>query len=165
MDDGAAVGDGRERGGDGGSEPEASGSKRNRQGKSKYVRKADWLNELRWRSEVTSPKETVIYFKTNDGEWEKRFIIGPSRLGPGAGNGVFAARAFKKGETLTYYGGKDLGAAGTEEGEKALSKGRKGEAGRYILELNGRYVEPNLNSNNPAHMLNDAAQRRHKGTR
>ena len=34
-----------------------------------------------------------------------------------------------------------MGAAGSEEGEAALREGRAGEAGRDILELNGRYVK------------------------
>ena len=79
-----------------------------------------------------------------------------SRLGVKAGNGVFAARAFARDETLTYYGGKDLGVAGTETGERALEEGLRGAAARYILELGGRYVEANLEHNNPAHLINDA---------
>ena len=161
------AGDHQKRGGDGGSEPGSSGDKRSRRGVRMYVKKAEWLDENRWKSEVTSPTEKVIYFRTNDGEWERRFIIGPSRLGPGAGNGVFAARAFRRGETLTYYGnsshgGGDLGAAGTEAGEQALRDARAGPAGRYILEINGRYVAANLNSNNPAHMINDAGHKHAK---
>ena len=75
---------------------------------------------------------------------------------------MFAARAFKKGETLTYYGGEDLGRAGTDEGEEAMRAGREGEAGRYILELNGRYVKADLKSDNPAHMINDAGYKHAK---
>ena len=47
-------------------------------------------------------------------------------------------------------------------GEKALREARAGPAGRYILEINGRYIEANLNSNNPAHMINDAGYKHAK---
>ena len=91
VDDGAALDDGQEHGGDGGGEPEG-GDKRSRKGKSKYVAKADWLSHSRWRSEVKPTTEKLIYFKTNDDEWDLRFIIGPSRLGRDAGNGVRSPR-------------------------------------------------------------------------
>ena len=74
-------------------------------------------------------------------------------------NGIYAARAYGRGETLTYYGGEDLGKAGTEAGDKAMREARGGEAGRYILKLGGRYIKPDLKATNPAHMLNDAGHK------
>lgn len=91
--------------------------------------------------------------------WEKRFFLAPSTLGKDVGIGVYAARAFNKGETLTYYAGSDLGKVGTEAGEAALQKARQGPTARYILNLGGRYIEPDLKDINPAHLINDAGYR------
>ena len=151
----------------------ASGGDERRQAVRSYIRKADWLDQSRWRSytididtgidndtgidiDTGDQGEKRIYFRKNDGEWEERFVIKQSQLGSAAGMGVYAARPFKVGETLTYYGGEDLGKAGSGEGERALAEARKGEAARYILELQGSYVKPDLKGINPAHMFNDA---------
>lgn len=123
------------------------------------LRKADWLSRSRWRSEIRSKEETIIYFLNTDGIWEKRFVLAPSSLGKGVGRGVYAAKAFNKGETLTYYGGNDLGKMGTEAGEAALKKARQGPVARYILNLGGRYIESDLKNINPAHLINDAGHR------
>ena len=118
----------------------------------------DLLSMERWRTEVETVNKTNVYLRASDGE-RKWFTIEPSRLGKQAGNGVYAARPFRKGETLTYYGGDDIGRAGTRAGEAALEEARRGPAGRYILNLGGRYIKPDLQSPNPAHMLNDAGHK------
>ena len=67
-------------------------------------KKDQWLSMERWRTEVETVNKTNVYLRASDGE-RKWFTIEPSRLGKQAGNGVYAARPFRKGETLTYYGG------------------------------------------------------------
>jgi len=143
--------------GDGEEQRQEGRGKRDRAGHEKQRRKKEeWLSHSRWRSKVITLDKTNVYFQANDGEWERWFTIEPSRLGARAGNGVYAARPFRRGETLTYYGGRDIGKAGTEAGEAAMQEAREGPAGRYILNLGGRYIEADLKSPNPAHVLNDA---------
>ena len=60
--------------------------------------------DSRWVREavVHARVKERIYFRHDDGELELRFTVEPSRI-PGADDGLFAARPFKAGDTLTYY--------------------------------------------------------------
>ena len=121
-------------------------------------RKGEWLDEERWEKGT----DGRVRFKGRDDQWRDWLEVGQSTLGAGAGNGVFAMRDFSKGETITYYGGRELGKAGTQEGEAALAaamyddSGAERAAARYIQEFKGMYVEARINNGNPAHIINDA---------
>ena len=90
------------------------------------------------------------------------FVVKQSLIGAVAGKGVFAARDFKRGDPLTYYGGVNLGKAGDKAAEEALQSvyaerpADGSEPGRYVLQLNGSYIKAPLTNKNPAHMINDA---------
>ena len=117
--------------------------------------------DSRWVREavVHARVKERIYFRHDDGELELRFTVEPSRI-PGADDGLFAARPFKAGDTLTYYAAAtpedDLGQVGEQEAEKALKKLEVPKA-RYVMAVDGHYVV-SYGCNNPAGLANDAGR-------
>ena len=118
-----------------------------------YIKKEVWLDETRWRWRAVQGGHVVSFSVAAD-VWEDRFSVRDSQLAA-AGRGLYAARDYRKGETLTYYGGKDLGRVGDAGAERAREQAQTTDAGRYILDIKGRYVD-GYNRNNPAHVANDA---------
>ena len=105
-----------------------------------------------------------IDFKHGDGQLELRFRKAGSHI-PGADWGLFSARAYKAGDTLSYYCGlADREAAPTDtlwrKGEEGAVERRirvvESAAGRYVVELAGWYVVCDHTRRNPAGLPNDA---------
>ena len=95
-----------------------------------------------WRRRTRDDGERLIEFYENEEiGWQARFYIRESGCGPGAGEGLYAARTYRHGENLAVYTGNDLGEKNSEDGEKARQRLTDMNEADHIMLVNGRYID------------------------
>ena len=82
--------------------------------------------------------------------WEYRFMVKRSNI---SGRGLFARRAYRRGEYLTVFRGEDLGAEGSSEGLSNRQRLFQSRSADHIAVVKGRYLDC-LNSPTCAQFMN-----------
>ena len=95
-----------------------------------------------WRRRTRDDGECIIAFYENaELGWQARFYIRESGCGPGTGEGLYAARTYRRGENLVVYTGNDLGEKLSEDGMKARQRLTDMDEADHRMLVNGRYID------------------------
>jgi len=112
---------------------------------------SDLADPRRWWT--TSDGKRIQFRSPSTGNWKTRFYIWPSKIGEGAGLGLFAARSFKKGENVTKYMGRVMGPVA--DADRLMQVDTVNGQGEHTLRMGGQLVD-GLHGSSGAQYINSA---------